>query len=832
MLTGRSAWGACAMPLTLSEALARAQTFPIRLQAFTRTLDAIRSAINFVLRVSSVLLAVFLIHQLLFWATKDPERSFNVAALILDLTEISWDLFGILYNATADILNAAVIPLWNGYTYYVIEPSVSLILEVFSLIFLRKQYTGFIKSSDLPYGGFSCDPASVASSTWCGRFTAYNARLEGGDSLTKDGSITFGTATARRLSEISGEADFDTPSFQSGELVGILDGLVTQAIVMGSSVIDVLFAVGYEVLSTSAVFLFDAAYTILKILFELFKTVVKSGMLQTLLSIGVDFILIMVLEVYVPYLTALIDAVVCIFQLFSWQSWNEQLKCAEKKCFQGPDAAADFWMFISIPQVVERFGSILEATLNSRTGRRFTGGMGIDLGVAKLEEVFPSLSASGCTSCFVCKFPELRAVWFVTAISVSLLKPENFNTFYGNVTERCMTNGSYYTNVLCGPRGAEDLSYANWKQLYAQGHAEFDIDIVQAYAGLMVQRSVQMGGASAGEDAALAQETGDAWFFRNPELPEEEQAGRFTYLMCRAWRKSDAGQMLNDAPQRFDDFASGSLAHITSSWAYETCKRGKFRVFGDVSRSIHNFGLELAMCLEDPVVCKKDFEHCIGGCAGDLTSTLKYDFSTMIAISELNPDVLGDDGFYAAAADCNVRQGVIEVPLFEGGDSFQTFAVRMQTRSGMTAIDDTWCDENPLSCGVIQRALEKSPGLRFVNGEFRHTYDTLPPSPPPPPFPPPRTLFYGPAPPHPSPPPLPPPPYYKDAEPCVPIPTPQFFGLDIDAVNRENADATTVAYRSACVFAKKIVEKRRRIKSCFERVRIRFHCMYTPIGMF
>ena len=86
------------MPLTLSEALARAQTFPIRLQAFTRTLDAIRSAINFVLRVSSVLLAVFLIHQLLFWATKDPERSFNVAALILDLTEISWDLFGILYK--------------------------------------------------------------------------------------------------------------------------------------------------------------------------------------------------------------------------------------------------------------------------------------------------------------------------------------------------------------------------------------------------------------------------------------------------------------------------------------------------------------------------------------------------------------------------------------------------------------------------------------------------------------------------------------------------------------------------------------------------------------
>lgn len=288
-----------------------------------------------------------------------------------------------------------------------------------------------------------------------------------------------------------------------------------------------------------------------------------------------------------------------------------------------------------------------------------------------------------------------------------------------------MTNGSYYSQVLCGPRGSEDLSFGKWRQLYAQGHENFDIDIVQSYAGLMLQRSVQMGGAAAGEDAALAQETADSWFFRKPGLPEVDQAARFTYLMCRAWRKSDAGQMLNDAPQRFDDFAAGSFGHITSSWAYETCKRGKFRVYGDVSRSIHNFGLELAMCLEDQVQCKKDLEECVGGCSGDLTSSLKYDFNTMIAISELNPDVLGEDGFFAAAADCNVRQGLIEIPMFDGGDSFKTYAVRIQTRSGMTALSDTYCQENPLSCGIIQRALEKSPGLRFVNGEFRHTYDTV-----------------------------------------------------------------------------------------------------------
>lgn len=133
--------------------------------------------------------------------------------------------------------------------------------------------------------------------------------------------------------------------------------------------------------------------------------------------------------------------------------------------------------------------------------------------------------------------------------------------------------GSYYTDVLCGPRGAEELSFSRWSALYADGYKQFDVDIVQAYAGLMIQRAEQMGGAAGGEDAALAKQAGDAWFLRNPLLPESQQAAQFTYFMCKAWRSSDAGQGLDDAPQRFDDFASGSIAHITSSWAYESCKR-------------------------------------------------------------------------------------------------------------------------------------------------------------------------------------------------------------------------------------------------------------------
>ena len=41
----------------------------------------------------------------------------------------------------------------------------------------------------------------------------------------------------------------------------------------------------------------------------------------------------------------------------------------------------------------------------------------------------------------------------------------------------------------------------------------------------------------------------------------------------------------------------------------------------------------------------------------------------------------------------------------------------------MTAIDNDFCFKNARSCGVIQDVLERSPGLVFINGEFRHKMD-------------------------------------------------------------------------------------------------------------
>jgi phage tail protein X len=60
----------------------------------------------------------------------------------------------------------------------------------------------------------------------------------------------------------------------------------------------------------------------------------------------------------------------------------------------------------------------------------------------------------------------------------------------------------------------------------------------------------------------------------------------------------------------------------------------------------------------------------------------------------------------------------------------------------MTAIDTKFCNDNALSCGVIQNVLEKAPGLVFVNGAFRHKYSLVPPSPPPSPHAPPRKPWH------------------------------------------------------------------------------------------
>jgi hypothetical protein len=817
------------MPLDQGDAVLNLKTAPARFSRFWTALSLFTSALSTFLVGIGAILGVFILHQLFFWASSDPESAFDTATYFLQVVETWWDMVALVWNPLIDIANTALIPLWNGAVFYIFEPIVFLVLEAFSLVFLRRKYGGIISDDALPYGGFECDPGDQASMAWCGRASAYDARLAGSGSQSAENSIVIGADTARRLSETQG-LDFDVPAFDASELVGALDGLATQAIVMVGALCDLLFAVLYNIIETTVVFLFDAAFVIVKSVFDILKLVVKSGLLQTILEIGLDFLLIMIIEIGVPLLTAAIDALMCVLSFFNFNSWSQQLRCAELECFRGPDATSDWFIFTSIPQVTQRFGAILEATLNSNTGRSFSGGQSFDLGVSDFGEIFPSLNGNGCADCFSCKFPELRFLWFVSAVVTALFNPDNFEAFKGNVSHNCMTNGSFY-DELCGPRGAEKLPFEQWARLYPNGFRYFDINIVEAYAAKMEERSKELSGSASGfeaHDAAMA------WLKRDPNpgwwdrltsgdleayrTPEEVMAGPFHWRMCRIWRSTDAGSQSDVQPAAYGDYATDSLSHITSKWAFDTCRRYKHEVFGSISRSLHDTALVWTMCFEDRVECKKDFELCLGTCAGDSTSNIKHDFNTMVALSDLNSEVLGEDGFLSAHANCTTQTTTIEVFLFEGGDSFQRFAAETRVRSGATALPNAFCEQNPLSCSIIVKALERAPGLRFVPGVgWRHAYSMAPPAPPPPPPSFQTRISYGPVPPGPSPPPQNPPPYYNLAEPCTPLPTPAFFGGGLD-LERENADSTFTEDRAACVFTKRLTEKRKPASNCFASI--------------
>lgn len=47
------------------------------------------------------------------------------------------------------------------------------------------------------------------------------------------------------------------------------------------------------------------------------------------------------------------------------------MPAVEKTCFKGVDAAGDFLAFYSVPILLHRFTIVAEATINSRTGKRF-----------------------------------------------------------------------------------------------------------------------------------------------------------------------------------------------------------------------------------------------------------------------------------------------------------------------------------------------------------------------------------------------------------------------------------------------------------------------------
>ena len=377
--------------------------------------------------------------------------------------------------------------------------------------------------------------------------------------------------------------------------------------------------------------------------------------------------------------------------------------------------------------------------------------------------------------CALYRWPEIRLLWLVVASTASLFAADNFGTFVGNVSNTCLTNGSWYQQA-CGPwpTTGDDtmLPWSEWSRTpyqYEAGFHEYDSSIFDDAAAHLIERGEEIGAAADAEFALLI-EASHAWMQARdvPAHPndllavdhEEQAAAGFIYHACRVARhEAKKREQLYDSHNDYHLRPAGSIEAITNQYLFDTCKRSKFTVVTDTGRAIQDVAAQVYACTLDRVQCAKSEIACLGTCAGVDGTSFNHDFATTVSLTELSAFVLGNEAFNdSAPANCTIKNAVLEVESFAGGDSFKVNAARARVRSGMTAISSQFCNDNAASCSVIQRVLERSPGLVYVDGAFRHVYANLDPSPPPPPSPPPRLFAYGPQPSPPPPPPSAPPP--------------------------------------------------------------------------
>ena len=563
-------------------------------------------------------------------------------------------------------------------------------------------------------------------------------------------TFTFGIATARRLSELTRDETFLAPSYDTEEMTGALDDFSSVGVTFGSTISDVLFGVVGDIFASSFSFIVDGIFLGLKGALFVLRMLVKSGMLTTVINIGTDMVIIFFTEIMIPQLMMFMAFLTCILDLFRPAGWTDQLKCVEEKCFKGVDAVADLLVFWSMPLFLHRFVAIMEATLNSRTGRRFFGGGGGESSYTSqgrtrnpdtgevldnpepesasfenpvyqfdfadnFADWLPTTGADKCGGCFTCQVPELRILWLIVAGIGSLISSGNTFTFIGNVSQNCLTNGSWYLQA-CGPwpSTGDDtmLPWSEWSRYpfkYDAGFQDYDATIFDKFTARLIERSEEIG-ADADPEFALLVRASHTWMqmrdtaaydellddaivagdvppsseFANYEQPK---AAAFTYHACRVARH--AAKKRNQSYDSHGDFhlrASGSIEAITNEYLFRTCKRFKFETYTNAGRDIQDATGELYACAYNRVECKKSEVECLGTCSGVDGTEYHHDFATVVSLSELSEFVLGNDFNDSAPANCSVKNVVLELDTFAGGDSFKTFAARARTRSGMTAI--------------------------------------------------------------------------------------------------------------------------------------------------
>lgn len=654
-----------------------------------------------VLAVSIALFVLFLAHQLTLWLSLDPETAFHRSRFLLSIYASGWNTAASLWNAGVEVMLIAT-PAWNAGAEYFIKPLVFTSLDVLSLAFTRRPYEGVISESDVPYEGHYCPPdgSRDRSSGWCGKVAYYSTELGyvagSSSSVVSNSTIVLSTATARRLSELAGEPIVGT--LRLDPLVDALQALLGSAIVLLGTLSDVVFHVAWTVLSELFELLFNLFMILVKALASTVMMLIRSGMLQTILSFGIDLLVVVVTEVMVPYFLALVNAVMCVVNYTQVATWGPQMLCIQAVCFQeGGDVFADiFHTFTSIPLIAQTIQRVFSVLVNRNTGQSYSSSSSEKVDVPDIDAGAAATPQSmACSDCFVCKVPEMRAIFMLVGTIYGCVL--DGTKYSGRIEAACLTNGTGYLQ-MCGPRGSftDLLADEQWRASYTM-HRDFDNKLFQRHAAALERLAGEQGGP--GNDGFTAHRLSLMWFNRDIGLGDD-QAAAFVRGMCREMRRLK--EVDGGPDHHLED--PGTMEQIATQFSYEFCKHsvGLETCSVGVGKRAIDLSYEVKSCMKSQPQCIRDRDTCLGTCNGD-TGTLTQDFATIAVKQELSVAALGSDVLARSRANCTIQSRVVEVPLFEGGVGFEIYANRLRVRGGMNAIDPRACRREPLACAAVQK---------------------------------------------------------------------------------------------------------------------------------
>lgn len=453
-----------------------------------------------------------------------------------------------------------------------IQPLVYIGLDVLSLAFTKKSYTGIISEDDVPWEGYNCaeDGSLGQDAEWCGKLSYYADQLGyttgQSDSFVSNSSIVLSTRMARRLSEITGEPIVGV--LDLGQLADAVQAILASVVVLLGTLSDIVFHVAWTVLSEVFELLFDLFMTVVKAISAMFLMLIRSGAFKVLLRIGIELLIILLIDIGIPLLIKSIELLLCFVDFTQISGWDEQLDCIERTCFQtGSDDAAlaeVFHTFSSVPDAADQMKVVFLRLVNVVTGQRYAGETSgrIELPeVGDISEKTPRTNV--CASCFNCKVPEARAVFLVTAtIYGCVLDGQKYS---GRIQQSCLTNGPGYVE-LCGPRSylTDLMSDSTWASLYPL-HKTFDLDLAQSYATRFETLSKDLGGP--GGDGYTAHYLAQLWFQRDVGLGEN-QAAKFVRAVCRQMREVTSLTREDGGPTH-TEYPPGSMQELALGFSYE-----------------------------------------------------------------------------------------------------------------------------------------------------------------------------------------------------------------------------------------------------------------------